>query len=403
MSARKAVKRLIREALLGPAYWWHRRLIRRSRTWDAARQRRYQERRTQRLFGRYGSQRIRSKSHYLANAGRYDRFCIRGLTKVMRTGGTSGSPFVFTMDTFWRRQKERAYLFDIWAAAGYRPFDLRVVFRGNVGDRLLSYDWLENAYIVSPSKLTLATRDQLVQFLRKLPAFFLHVYPSSLFTFIDFVGEAEFEALPIRGIMAGSEVFPPRQRELVEKRFGIRIAHWYGHSEYATLARCCHRCGGFHFYPTYGYTELVPLEGNRYRIVATSFNTFGTQFVRYDTSDIAVANGVACEEPFMKVDAIEGREQEYFVDAEGRRRAFGPYLFGIHNEFWERISAIQFRQQEAGWLEVAAIAKDATYHEWLEDYLRKRFAVCNLRFEYVEEIPKTAAGKHRYYVSTLPT
>lgn len=397
-----AVGRLLREALLGPAYWWHRRLIRVSKRWDAAKQQEYQRRKTQPLFRRYGAQQVRTKGHYLTSDAYYDRFCLPGLTKVMRTGGTSGSPFVFRMDTFWRRQKERAYLFDIWAVAGYRPFDLRVVFRGNVGERLISYHWWENAYTISPSQLTLARRDELLAFLRKLPLFFLHVYPSSLFTFIDIVGEEEFERLPIQGVLAGSEIFPPAQRELVENRFGIPVAHWYGHSEYATLARCCRRCGGFHFYPTYGYTELVPFEGDRCRIVVTSFNTVGTQFVRYDTGDIAIARNAACDEPFLKVDAIEGRDQEYFVDAEGKRRAFGPYLFGIHDEFWDRISAIQFRQQESGWLDVIAVVKTATYRGWLEDYLRKRFAVCKLRFEYVDRIPTTAAGKHRYYVSTLP-
>jgi phenylacetate-CoA ligase len=284
---------------------------------------------------------------------------------------------------------------------GYRPFDLRVVFRGNVGKGLISYNWLENSYVISPSELTEANRSELVDFLQNLPRFFLHVYPSSLFTFIDIVDEEEFRRLPIRGVLAGSEVFPPIQREAFQRRFGIPVAHWYGHSEYATLARCCRRCGGFHFYPTYGYTELVQIEDSRYRIVATSFNIIGTQFVRYDTSDIAILNDVVCNEPFMKVDVIEGREQEYFVDSVGKRRAFGPYLFGIHDEFWDRILSIQFRQREAGWLDVVVVMKENSSRTWLEHYLGERFAVCDLRFEYVDKIPSTTAGKHRYYVSLI--
>jgi hypothetical protein len=103
----------------------------------------------------------------------------------------------------------------------------------------------------------------------------------------------------------------------------------------------------------------------------------------------------------MRVDSIEGREQEYFIDSDGKRRAFGPYLFGIHDDFWNRILAIQFLQQHPGQLDVKVAIRDNSDRSWLEDYLRKRFAVCDLHFEYVGQIPRTETGKHRYYVSQL--
>jgi phenylacetate-CoA ligase len=240
-----------------------------------------------------------------------------------------------------------------------------------------------------------------VRFLKELPPFFLHVYPSSLFSFIDLVGEQEFRKLKIRGVLAGSESFPPAQIEHFRKRFGLKVAHWYGHGEYATLAFWCEECLGFHFYPTYGYTELVPTEDGRLRIVATSFNRIGTRFLRYDTGDIAYDDGQACRRPFLRVSAIEGREQEYFIGKDGLRRAFGPYLFGIHDSFWETIRAIQFRQSEKGAMRVAVAIKQGKDRDSLESYLRERFGTCDLEFDYVEEIPKTLSGKHRYYITSL--
>lgn len=390
-----------RELLLGPAYWWHKVLIERSRRWDEGRQRAYQFRKVLPLFRRYGDTDVRSKAHYRQHQARYNRFCIPGPTKVMRTGGTAGEPFVFYMDTFARRQKERAYLFDIWAAAGYRPFDLRVVYRGNIGSDLISYSWIENAYVISPSQLTPQNSGQVVEFLKGTRPFFLHVYPSSLFSFIELVGEKNFRELPIRGVLAGSEVFPTAQRNAFEEKFDLPVAHWYGHSEYAVLAKQCRECDGFHFYPTYGYPELVPDETSSQRIVATSFNAIGTRFVRYDTGDLATPADGRCSAPFFSVAAVQGREQEYFIDRAGQRRAFGPYLFGIHDEFWDRVSAIQFLQQQPGRLDVRLTLKSSGHRVWLEAYLQQRFAVCDLGFEYVSEIPKTKAGKHRYYLSLL--
>jgi len=305
------------------------------------------------------------------------------------------------MDTLFRRQKERAYLFDIWSTAGYRPFDLRVVFRGNTGKGLISYQWWENCYVISPSQFTRQNASQVLSFLKACPPFFLHVYPSSLFTFIDIIGETAFAGLPVRGVLAGSEVFPPSQRQAFAKRFAIPIAHWYGHSEYATLARCCETCNGFHFYPTYGYTEFVQTENGLYRVVATSFNAIGTQFVRYDTSDRAKLGATTCREPFVRVDAIEGRQQDFFLDRAGQKRSFGPYLFGIHDEFWEKILAIQFRQERPGCLDVKVVLSSAADRPWVEEYLSKRFNLCDLSFAYVARIDTTPMGKHRYYMSSL--
>lgn len=392
--------RALREALMGPAYFRHRALLEASKLWTSEAIADYQQARVEPLVARYGGE-VRDKAHYRAHRQRYDRFCLPGLTVTMRTGGTTGSPFAFVMDRFARRQKERAYIFDIWADVDYRPFDNRVVYRGNIGEKLIAYNRLENAWSISPAQFTAETRAEVLGFLQGLKPFFLHVYPSSLFSFIELLGEAPFRALPIMGVMAGSEAFPPGQMEKFERDFGIPVAHWYGHSEYATLARYCRDCQGFHFYPTYGYTEFLPEGSGLSRILATSFNALGTQFLRYDTGDLAKPSSRGCPRPFQRVDAIEGRAQEFFLDRDGQRRAFGPYLFGIHNRFWDILSAIQFVQAQVGRMRVRAVLKDAGERAWLEAFLRERFAVVELDFEYADAIARTAAGKHRYYLNEL--
>jgi phenylacetate-coenzyme A ligase PaaK-like adenylate-forming protein len=392
-----------RQWLMGPAYFHHRALIRASKSWDAAQIADYQKSRMESILARYGAE-VRDKAHYRENLERYNRLCLPGLATTIRTGGTTGTPFSFQMDRFVRRQRERAYIFDIWADVDYRPFDNRVVFRGNIGDKLIAYNRLQNAWSISAAHFTEKTRVEVLQFLRGMKPFFLHVYPSSLFGFIELLGDEEFRSLPSLGILAGSEGFPPGQMERFEREFGLPIAHWYGHSEYASLARYCRDCQGFHFYPTYGYTEFVlEAEGEPGTacIVATSFNAVGTQFVRYDTGDRARLSTRECRQPFPRVDGIEGRSQEFFIDREGQRRAFGPYLFGIHNRFWEILSAIQFEQREAGRLIVRAVLKDAAERAWLETFLVERFAVASLDFDYVPAIVKTADGKHRYYINAL--
>jgi phenylacetate-CoA ligase len=238
---------------------------------------------------------------------------------------------------------------------------------------------------------------------RTLPPFFLHVYPSSLFPFTELVGADLFRSLPVRGVLAGSEGFPPGQKEKFEEEFGIRIAHWYGHSEYAVLAYHCRDCGGFHFYPTYGQVELIPsdTEGCQ-RIIASSFNRIGTQFVRYDTGDLAiVSDGNCIADNFPRVSAIVGRQQETILDGSGRRWPAGVYIFGLHGEFWDQMHDFQFVQERPGHLLVRVVPSAGANKDLIERTLKSRMRMMTLDFEYMSAIERTENGKRRYLVNSF--
>jgi phenylacetate-CoA ligase len=391
----------VREALLGPSYFYHRRLIKESSSWPPSKIREYQGERFQRLIRRYGDA-ITRKEDYRQHPGHYSRWGFPLLTHTVRTGGTSGQPLRFTADTFARRQKERAYLFDIWSKVGYKPYDLRVRYAGDIHGEMLSYNRFENVWIVSPGATVEPELGGLRQWLRTLPPFFLHVYPSSLYTFIDLVGEGLFRELRVRGIIAASEMFAANEQARFEQEFGIRIAHWYGHSEYATLAYCCWECRGFHFYPTYGYVELLPseIEGCR-RVVASAFNRLGTQFVRYDTGDLAVDSIRSCAaDNFPRASAIVGRSQETFIDNSGRRRSLFGYAFGDldHGTFYDQIRDIQFVQNKAGFLRVRIVTNPGAERDQIQRIFERRIPMAKLEFEYVSAIERSPSGKRRYFV-----
>jgi len=394
----------VRESLLGPSYFYHRSLIEKSKGWSPGQIREYQDTRLQRLISRYGDE-VTQKEDYQRYLGRYTRWNLPLLTHTVRTGGTSGQPLRFTADTFARRQKERAYIFDIWSQVGYQPYDLRVRYAGDIHEGMIRYNRLENVWIVSPGATVEAELDRLRRWMRTLPPFFLHVYPSSLYTFIDLLGEDLFRSLPIRGVIAASEMFPANDQARFEKEFGIKIAHWYGHSEYAVLAYCCRECRGFHFYPTYGCVELFSseIEGCR-RVVASSFNQMGTQFVRYDTGDLAVdPDGSCVNDNFPRASAIVGRSQETFVDSSGRRRSLFGYAFGDldHGAFYDQIRDIQFVQDKAGSLRVRIVTNRGAERDQIQRTFERRIPMASLEFEYVSVIERSPSGKRRYFVDTL--
>jgi phenylacetate-coenzyme A ligase PaaK-like adenylate-forming protein len=387
-----------REVLLGPSYWRHVHLIELSRTWTPSEIEAYQQTRLEKLIHRYGDK-ITRKDDYRLNLDRFTRWDVPLLMQTIRTGGSSGEPLRFRVDTVARRQKELAYMFDMWSTIGYSPFDLRVVYRGNVTHRLCRFDHLQNRWVISASS-SIEDRLDLRQWARKLQPFFLHVYPSSLITLIELLGESLFRALPIKGILAGSESFPVGEADRFERDFGIPVAHWYGHSECAVLAYRCKICKGFHFFPTYGNVELLASNDDRLRrIVASSFNRTGTQFVRYDTGDLAEPPNRVCADKFPLVGGIVGRSQETFVDGTGLRRALGPYIFGIHGPFWDRIRDIQFIQERMGQMRVRLVANAHADRSQIQKVLEQRLSMVHLDFDYVSRIERLSNGKRRYFVN----
>ena len=387
-----------RETLLGPSYRRHVRLIERSRTWTPSEIEAYQQARLQKLIRRYGNK-ITHKEDYRVDLDRFTRWNVPLLMQTIRTGGTSGEPLRFRIDNVARWQKELAYMFNIWSTIGYSPFDLRVVYRGNVDDRLYRFDQLQNRWVISASS-SMADRLHLRQWARKLRPFFLHVYPSSLFTLIDLLGESLFRTLPIKGILAGSESFPAGEADRFEEVFGIPVAHWYGHSECAVLAYRCKNCKGFHFFPTYGNVELLASNDDHlWRIVASSFNRTGTQFVRYDTGDLAEPPVRVCVDKFPLVGDIVGRSQETFVDGAGMRRALGPFIFGIHGPFWDSIRDLQFAQERAGQMRVRLVANPNTDKSQIQKVLEQRLSMVRLDFDYVSRIERLSNGKRRYFIN----
>jgi len=391
----------VRETLLGPSYFHHRRLIARSKGWSLSEIEAYQHKRFQLLTRRYGDA-VTQKEDYRQDLRRYTRWDVPPLSRTVRTGGTSGQPLRFMADTFARRQKERAYLFDIWSRVGYAPYDLRVRYCGDLHDGMLRYNRLENVWMISPGATVAGELGGLRRWLRTLPPFFLHVYPSSLYTFIDLVGEDVFRSLPVRGVIAASEMFPANEQLRFEQEFGVNIAHWYGHSEYAVLAYCCRNCRGFHFYPTYGQAEMLPSETEGcWRIVASSFNRIGTQFVRYDTGDLAVDPADRCPaDNFPRASAIVGRSQETFLDSSGQRRSLYGYAFGDldHDAFYDQIRDIQFVQDKAGSLRVRIVTNPGAEIDQIQRTFERHIPVARLEFEYVSAIERSPSGKRRYFV-----
>ncbi|MBK8230737.1 MAG: phenylacetate--CoA ligase family protein [Candidatus Eisenbacteria bacterium] len=332
------------------------------------------------------------------------------------TGGTSGRPLVFFAERPVSREREWAFMHAQWRRVGYRPGARIAALRNHAlpGDRLFDYNPRTATLVLDPFRLTPANVARYLQAMREARVEFLHTYPSAAATLLRFAREAGVDArLPIRAILASSENVYPGQREAIEGGLGARFFSWYGHSEQLVLAGECEQGSLYHSFPQYGVLELIDEAGRvidrpgvRGEIVGTGFNNRVMPFIRYRTGDFAsyAARPCPCGRAYPLLTEVSGRWQQEMI-----QRADGGLIsmtaLNMHSDCFDAVRQFQFVQHEPGRLELHLVPGpgfgDGQAAQLRRELLAKLGHDMDLEFHLVDQIEKTARGKHRFLVQHL--
>lgn len=327
------------------------------------------------------------------------------------TGGSSGVPVGFYLHKGISRPKEQAYLEAQWGRRGWRSGHRTAVIRGMVTSstadgRISSYDATRNWLILSSYHLTDARAPEYLAALNRFRPQHLHAYPSAALMLARWM-EAENKTFnfPLTSILCGSEKLTADAQAYLERIFGARVLHWYGHSERVVLAAQGRTSNHLYFWPSYGYAELGDEDADGHReVIGTSFHNHVMPLVRYRTGDfVKVAQSPVRELPGLEVSAVVGRDYEFLVSRTGRRISLTA--INMHDRIFDGLYAVQFAQAEPGIVEFRyqpGIQWQSSREEAMRAGLLKKlgddFQLC---LRSVPEIEKTKAGKHRWLVSTL--
>ena len=339
----------------------------------------------------------------------------------LSTGGSTGEPLLLYYEKGVIRTREFVYMNDQWARIGYKFGDKLAVFRSSLvrgveNSKLWEYDPIKNRWIYSSFDLTSTNLPIVIDHLRKVRPKYLYVYPSALTILANYMKQyKESPISSIKGILSGSENTFPSQIKLFKDVFNCPVFRWYGLGELSALAGSCEYSPDYHCYNTYSYVELIdenglPVKeiGERGEIVGTTFDNYAMPLIRYRTGDYAIYGGNKCEKCGrigLLFKEIEGRTQEKIVDRNGNIHSLGPYLFGIHEEFWANINAIQFVQEEIGKLKISVVSnslKPLELMKYVYELFIKRFRNnFDIEINPVNEIKRTKSGKHKYLIQKL--
>lgn len=228
--------------------------------------------------------------------------------------------------------------------------------------------------------------------------------PSSGLIFARYLLDTGLEFPKVQGILCSSENLSENQRAIMHRAFGGRVFSHYGHYEMSALAGYCEYEDTYHVLPQYGYVELIrdgkPVTepGEMGEIVATSFISRATPFIRYRTKDLAIFAGQgckACGRPYQIWSRIVGRFQEFLLTRSGRYISVNA--MNVHDEFYDYIREFQFAQMRRGEVIFRFVPKEgleeASLNKMKQTLTEKVAGDAEIVMARVDHITPTSRGK----------
>jgi phenylacetate-CoA ligase len=323
----------------------------------------------------------------------------------LHTSGTTGTPLVVRFSRDYH-QMEMAFRWRHKAWAGV-PFlsssayvsGHPVVPAGQKRPPFWRVDRVEKRLLCSSYHLSPQNLPRYIEALTKFAPDFVHGYPSSLYVLARYMIEKNAKSVRPRAVFTASETLLDFQRAAIEDAFGAKVFNWYGNTEMTcNIVQCA--AGNLHYRTDYGVLELL----NDGTMVCTGLNSLAMPFIRYRVGDVAVArDGIcACGCAFPLNERIEGRIEDYVRTPDGRFIGRLDHLFkDVHHVREAQI--VQTRLDELVLRIVKADGFGTNDEQIILKEARMRLGdAMGIRFEFVDVIDRTAAGKFRFIVSQLP-
>lgn len=334
------------------------------------------------------------------------------------TGGSTGTPLtIWYDDDFLARDKAntehymRVFGLDIFSWRSVRLY----------GDKLDPADLAAGRYwsVVDGRKLVMScyhiTRQTAPAYVAELNAFgprYIHTRPSSILPLAKYVLEDNLRLTPIRTIICDGEYLTDGQRTVIERAFGARLVNIFGHTEACAVGHPCAHADGLHYMPQVGILELldetgreVTEPGGRGELVTTGFNNAVMPLIRYRTGDVGYLGESECRcgRHYKTLAGIEGRVQDFVIDAAGNSIPLAPAVFNYNDMDWKGVREFKVIQEQAGVLSILVLPEPELVGSdpeaarvLLEGRIGAILQGFRIHVRFVDDIPRSRIGKHRY-------
>ncbi len=343
---------------------------------------------------------VRRMDHLLADTA------DRSQAKIGHTGGSTGKPLAFWYDDA-KHELMRAGMMRSYRLSGWRPGQKILnfwgarqdvapggVFGAQLGDLIAA------EHTIAAFEYTEAQLVEWARFIQRYRPVLLQGYASVLAEVARVVIENGL-AMPktLLGVYSTAEVLTDAQRQRMQQAFGCKVFNQYGSREIPNIACEC-RLGNMHVFTDMVFLESVPLE-NEDRLRVTSLTNRLMPMIRYDIGDSGrLLDGECdCGLPFPLLEMDLCRQNDLIRTRSGKTvhpSYFNHLLYGQ-----TQIRQYQWVQRDLGQLELNLVAQPLGSETLasLEASIRRDVdARMVLKVHYLDDIPRTVSGKHRFVI-----
>ena len=238
---------------------------------------------------------------------------------------------------------------------------------------------------------------------------YLEGYPSTIASLSRYIRRKGIDYLSVPAVFTTGEKLSSSDRYDIENAFKARVFDQYGCVEQTVNASEC-RCGKMHLNMDHSIVEVISAAGgNVYdgdvgELVGTSLERFAQPLIRYRTGDTGSvsASECACGSDRLVLNDLQGRMSDMLVAEHGR--LISAVVVGSVLREIPGLRAGQIVQYSADRVELRLSVEGAVDENVCRRLLKERLRVCgDIDVRVVEQIDRTAAGKHRVVVNRMNT
>jgi phenylacetate-CoA ligase len=328
------------------------------------------------------------------------------------TSGSTGLPFQFYKDRLATGYME-AVLYSSYAWHGIRIGDRQARFWGvpiGLQGKIISRtkDFLKNRIRFSAFDLSRAAKQKFYSRLNRFRPSYFYGYPSLIAEFCHWTLEEgkSLSSLPLKAVIGTGELVHDHTRELIERATGVPFVSEYGCTEVGLIGLECEH-GSMHLLASNIFLEVIK-EGRSVideegKIYVTELHAKHFPFIRYGVGDRGIIESKQCRcgrsLPVFRI--LSGRADDYLITPEGAK-VYDAIFAYVLKQGVDQFKAVQ----RAPNLVELFIKPNQQYCAELEQsYIRQlRNGISpsiEITINLVEEIPRSKAGKLRYFERTF--
>jgi len=335
------------------------------------------------------------------------------------SGGSTGEPVRLIQDRQYLNWNQATFLYYYGEILGIDEPNVKKVivwgserdlFRGSIGLKGKFNNWYNNSIFLNSFKLAPNDIEKYLSIINNYKPYLIRGYAGSLYEISLFAERNHLEVFSPEVIVSAAETLHTDMREQIEKVFRKKVFNFYGSREVSCLAgECSH--GALHSFQFWNYQELLDLNNNPVsfgeegRVIVTNLFNYSMPLIRYEIGDMAVLGNTHCPcgNILPTYEKITGRITDHFVKKDGTI-IHGEYFTHLFY-FIDEIEKFQVIQEDYNLIRIEVVVNGELPVICQQDITEKIKLImgleCEIIWDYVDEIPKTATGKYIYTQSLV--